>query len=162
MSKCLSCGKELEYGAKFCTNCGSEVDSNDNKGVENTGKSAISIAMKILNFFILLIVGFFVFTIFKVLFSLALMLLVSLNIMEPGTYSSISYIFMPVSIMLAIVYTPKINNIKTLKNKIIVIVMIILLGIIGAVLISTSKRMARNNLTPTQHTTYSECLVTDT
>ena len=152
MTKCTTCGEELEYDAKFCTTCGAKVNNKvdiiSNNKVAETTKSITSFVKSIGVFLVLLFVGFFVYTIFKVMFSLVFMVLINFNIVELTTYRSIKVLFILVSIFLAIIYTPKINKLKTMKAKIFLGILIVVLGTIGAVWISSSNMIARNNLVP--------------
>ena len=152
MANCTVCGEELEYNAKYCTKCGFKVnhkiDISDSDKINEVRKGTYSFLMKIVNFIILLFVGLFVYTIFKVLFTLVFIVLINFNIVELTTYRSINLLFIPVSIILAIIYTPKINKLKTMKAKIILGLLLIILGTISAVWISTSNMMTRNNLVP--------------
>ncbi len=99
----------------------------------------------ILVYVLLVFLGFFVFTIIKILFTLVFMALINFDIIEFETYNNYKAIMVLLSVILAIYLTPKINDLKSLKAKIIVGVLVVILGAIGALYISMSNHIAKKN-----------------
>ncbi len=141
--KCNECNNELEQNAKFCTNCGVKIADDTLKEIANSEPAPF--LMKYTNLAISIFVGFFIFSINKVILSLLLMLLVKLNAVSVDNYESIASILLIVSIYLAVVFTKKLNKFKTKKVRIILRVVIIILGLIGGILIGLNNSMVRNN-----------------
>ncbi len=160
--KCSECGNELEHNAKFCTSCGSKQDTSNTSELSETPIKAYSFLMKIVYLLILIFVGFFVYTIIKVIISLVFMLLIKYNIVELDTYNSIKFMLPLLSIILAIFLTPKITDLKTMKARIILGLAIVVIGTAGAVWISTSNMKARSVQEKKAVSTYMDLTATQT
>jgi len=91
------------------------------------------------------IVGIFAFTIIKVIFSLCLMLLVNQNVISVDTYEAISFLFILISIYLAVKVVEAVNGMERLKVRIIFRIAIIIIGFISGVLLGINNSLVKSS-----------------
>lgn len=99
--------------------------------------------LNILNIFISFMIGVFIFTIIKVIFSLLYSLLVKINLLSPMLYIEyfriIEIIVIILSIYFAIKITPNIKKIKSKKTRIILKIILTFIGLLSGIFITLSN-----------------------
>lgn len=140
--KCEQCSTENEYSAELCIKCGLPIPVEVGKKLSNKQISYLSgFISKAMSF----IVGMFAFTIIKVVFSFCLIALVNQNVITVDTYESYGFLFILISIYLAVKSIKALNEIEQTKTRVILRIVIIIIGLISGVLLGINNSLAQTS-----------------
>ncbi len=144
--QCQQCNSVVDTDSKFCPHCGTVISEAvvENERKRITATKPIQKLVSFGNGVISFIVGFFAFTIIKVIFSFLLILFVKMKLLSVVTYNEYGFIFIFISLYLAVVVIKKLNKFKTKKTRIILKIAIIIIGFISGVLLGMNNSLVHN------------------